>query len=86
MSGIGSILAFNIPREGRLERTLDRVEKADHTDELRESEYRNLKPPSKSSYPKKSSESELLVENAPPLTSLAMILHEPRPKKFAFSI
>ena len=32
-----SILAFNFSREGRSERTLDRAEKANQTDELRES-------------------------------------------------
>ena len=34
---VSSILAFNIPREARPERTLDRGEKADQTDEFRES-------------------------------------------------
>ncbi len=34
---VSSILAFNIPRETRPERTLDRAEKADQKDESRES-------------------------------------------------
>ena len=34
---VSSILAFNIPREARPERALDRTEKADQTDEFRES-------------------------------------------------
>ena len=36
---VSSILAFNIPRETRPERTLDKAEKADQKDESRESAF-----------------------------------------------